>query len=233
VISANARGQMYPVNDLKDIPVVKPKEAGSYWEGIPHHMLNKTLVKAMSARGWVVMETRCFINATKTDIVLAYRVDVPSLPDQWVCARNSNNHGSFATGWGYVTKGGAPIATAGLLVSPKHTYNLDVPHVINAHLDKHLKRAHYYHNNLRDMQDTTFEESLMNSIILMTGKQRLLPWSHVGKLAEGMPYANIHKLLIKFGKLAAKSGPLVQLDRLCGFADLVRHARMNVIAAIA
>ena len=230
--------QQLTLEKLSKVKFKRPKNAGKYWQGIPHYdliwnILNHidTLNYTILDKQWIVDEGRiCLaLNKDKSDMVACLEISISSiqLPNGIIPSLgiiNSNSmRSSLKTYVGLVVKpanNGIVIASPFLKV--KHTIHLDLENLTEAIIStfhQKLKRAPEFIESLKTKELLTDE---INRILIEVGTKNIMPWSRIGQVIDNSGKWTAWKLLNAFSNITKQSPSFNQLEMLNRFRKLLQ-----------
>lgn len=232
-------GANVTLDELRDIPVERPANAGGTWRGIQHGELVDTLVDECRCRGWVVGDMQFSLAREKADLVGAVDVTIPDLivPD------------GITTGIGFMTSnarrkalrmyvGGTVqvchngLATGSIVLTKKHSRNTDLPDEIKRGLDRYLVAAKAIPAAVAELKEKPLTDRRAVDIVAQAGDKEFMPKKHLWDVireyhhpthpehGEGTGWA----LLNAFTMIVKRNPANRQMSQTDGFRQLILAA---------
>jgi hypothetical protein len=225
------------LDKLARLKVTTPKEAGRYWQPIRHIDLVTALHEEIEWRKWTHVKDVLSLSATGSELagVIHLRHPEISIPGVELCLGFLNSNSlrrrlKIAVG-GNVMVCHNGVVTGEVLLQHRHTINFDLKDEIREALDGYQKQAKGVLGVIKRWQEKEIKQSTVDSILMEVARERVLPWSHVGLVDHEYRFPR-HKdptfqartswaLLMAFTEVVKKSPPLVQMDRISRFRELL------------
>lgn len=227
------------LEDLKNIPVVRPERAGSRWQGIPHHDLAVTIHRELLDRGIGISGQLFGVDASKQTMVAGYSIEfpgelgIPRIDGQTYSLAVQNNNAmkyalTFAVGTVVlVCENG--VVTGDFVVKRKHTIGLDLSEVVSAGIDRFVSEARQVEHALQSLKERRLSRRQSDHLLMEAGRKKLLPFSLVGQVEREYQHPTHMEfaertgwgLLNAWNHVAKKLNPSRQISSIGGFRRML------------
>lgn len=235
-------GKSVTLKQLKKIEVVTPKRvldgvaSGKRWKGIQHAKLVQSILNGIAAKGWNVRGMQFALSNNHADMVGGFDLDIPKIPapkgqcfSLGLMTSNSMRRSLrlFVGTKIFICNNG--MATGEIVLAKKHTLYLNLDWEIEDSLGFYFEKAKEVKSIVKEMKQYELSEAKYEHILIEAGRQKVLPWSRLGKVdAE---YANPRfqefnqktcwGLYNAFTLIVQQSPPLFQMEKMNEFRKLL------------
>lgn len=232
-------GSRLGVDELRHIPVVRPAKAGTRWQGIQHHNLASTVLQSLHRRGIEVTDQTWAVDKTGSALVGGLRVQFPrdlGIPKvagmEYALGLRHDNamHQAltFAVGTQILVCLNGVI-TGEYVLCRRHTTGIDLEEEVSRGVTRFVEEAGKVKGVVQAMQNRYLTNPLVDQLLMETGRQRIIPWSHVGQVHDEyhhpthveLAQPTAWGLYNAFNHVIKKSNPVRQLRSLDRFRTLV------------
>lgn len=175
------------VDQLKGINMERPKRAGAYWQGIPHHDLTSALIDEVNSRGWKITEQAYAVSKDKADLAGAFTLEVKGLeaPEGQSLSLGFLTSNAMRRSLKMVvgTKVACcnnGMATGEIVLHKKHTSGFNLFKEIEEACDAYLIKAATIADTVKSLREQEIGEDDVDSILMEAGRSKLMPWSRIG-----------------------------------------------------
>jgi len=178
------------IEQVRDIPMVRPENVGRLWQGLPHGELVDTILEEVQGRGWVVSDKRFSVGHDGADLVGA--LDFASVGDL-----TPPEGISFALGFqtdnrcwralklfvgGEVTVCTNGLVTGEIILRRKHTIGLSIKEEICKAIDSYTVSAKCMSHHVESLRQRHLSNSQWEHIVMEAGRQGVIPGSRLLRL---------------------------------------------------
>lgn len=233
-------GENTTVEQLREIPLIRPESAGGQWQGLQHGELVSAILDEARCRKWVVNGSKFSVGARGADIVGAFDLSVPNMPapDGQTLSMgvvNSNSRKTAPTllvGTTVVvcTNG---MATGEIVLRNKHIKGFDLYDGIEKGFDEYKRKAGEIDKVVAKLKRTRMHIIEVEHALMQAGRDLLMPWSRIGKVDvvyRSKEHQKIHghgtawSLLNAFTSIVKQNRPWLQMKMMSGFRALLLGA---------
>lgn len=227
------------LEDLKTIPMVRPERAGTRWRAIPHYDLAQQLHFGLAKRGIAVTSEKWALDPTGQDLVGGFNVrlpeslgiDVPAGTDHALAVRHSNRLRfalTMSCGVSVVVCQNG-VLTGEWIVSRKHTLGVDLEQVVETGVSRFVDEVRGATQVVENLKAQRISSSRADSLFMESGRQKILPWSHLGQAYELYRHPRHEQFQLGTGwglmnavnEIVKKQNPARQLRSLGRFRELL------------
>lgn len=174
---------------LEKVELVRPDNAGAYWQGVPHHRLVDTIASEVEHRGIEIKNEEWHLFGNNARLVGKMDLVVPNaiLPEGMtfslgILHGNDLSHAlRFAVGaCVFVCSNG--IVTGDFIVKKRHTLNFDLDDVVCEGIDRYMEEVNQLDGFVRHLKETPMLAAETDRVLMEAGRQKLLPWSRIGNV---------------------------------------------------
>ncbi len=201
---------------------------------IPHALAFKELMRCADKFDWEIEKTHCAISKDilRLNSLIAIEFTCKSLPKidkarySFAILNGNDRHTAMRF------YGGLSAATfkAGVVLSDpevktRHTINADLQTTICMAMDVFNFEAASYKQEVAQLRKVKLKESDVQSLLFAAGRDKLMPWSRIGKIDSlywSKSCENLWQLLLCYGRIAQHNPPIQQCRQMFGFYSLVR-----------
>ena len=228
--------------DLRKIPVPVRPECSDRWKPVQHGDLADSIVTTLRKRGAEVLKERWTLTPNQQGLVgtvnlrLPEDLGIPSLDGmEYSLGAIHSNDGRHALK--FVAGTQIFICTNGMVVgdfvvSRKHTTGVSLDNVVDSGLDRYFETLRNTNNVIDGMKGLELNQERADNLLMEAGRNRLLSWSHIGKVADEYAKPTFEAfnertgwgLYNAFTYVAQKSSAEKQLSAITGFRNLTLDA---------
>jgi hypothetical protein len=225
---------------LKRVPLIRPKWARNFWQGIKHLDLVTAIRSECEQRGWATKEAVFSLSKDRADMAGTFRIEIPSveMPDDQrlelglLTSNAMRRTLKLVVGTRvFVCMNG--MVTGDVVLCKKHTTGFDLPEALHVAMDEYLEKVGRIPMMVKKMKDHTLIEAEVYEVLVETGRQGVMPWSLIGQVdwAYRNPAFTDFKprtswsLLNAFTQVVKKEPPLRQMDQINEFRQLLPVGR--------
>ena len=218
------------LTELKAIPLVTPKRAGSYWKGTQFGELLEVMLEIAKERNWYVENYGAVIDNTGKNtsgfLVVNFENDVPPKATKYAIGYKFGNDRRYRCRVfsGLVTSKGLGIVTSKTLLQNKATREKDLKEYMRKAFTSYKKRTGRIKKQIIEIKQRQLRISEVNSAVIHASKQGVLRWRDIGRVLEFYETHNQTTswgLYIAFSHVIADIPPLYQLERLHQFFKII------------
>ncbi len=230
-------GNNTTIEDLRQIPLVRPVDAGGRWKGIQHGELVDLIVADVEDRGWVLGESQFSVSNNGADMAGALSLAIPKMrrTEGLVLGlgilTSNNRHRAlslFVGGTVSVCTNG--LTTGEIVLHRQHTRCLDLRKQIQTALDYYTMAAWRIPKVVAGLRERELTEQEHEHVLMEAGRRGFMPWSRLGdvdweyyrprfggEFGEGNSWA----MLNAFSWVAKRNPPRRQMEQIDGFRKLL------------
>jgi hypothetical protein len=219
-------------------PVTKPARAGGYWRGLKHIDLVDGIQQEAENRGWDITKSTFALSKDKADLAATFSLaGVPKvkLPkgislELGLMTSNALRRMTRLTVGGTVAVCLNGLITGEVVMEKKHSKYFDLEAELKQGFNQYVTKAKLITDEVGSMQSWYISDNDALKILAETGRQHILPWSHIGMIDKlyNNPIHNEFKekttwsLLNAFTSVVKKSPPIFQMSRMLRFHNLLK-----------
>lgn len=228
---------------LHRIPVVRPRHAGRYWQGIQHGELVDTIISEAESRDWEILDSRFAVAGDGADLAGALWLKTPEVnaPQGQTLSlgmltsnRMTRKLRLYVGTVIAVCNNG--MATGDLLMNRRHTHRLELRDEIRRSLDEYVTKARQIGEISDRLRDRQLSDNEWSRILVEAGRRRIMAWSRLGQVDEEYrePRHDEHGRgtswtgLQAFTEIVKKDPPLRQMDSQNRFRQLLPVASRDL-----
>lgn len=235
------------LDKLKRVRLEPPANAGSYWQGVPHHELVQTILTEARRRDWEVLDMKFSLARHGADLAGAFQVRLPDVQAPkgqtlalGVLTSNARRRALTLLAGSVVTSCANGLVSGKILLQKKHTGALDLNRDIAESLDIYAAKARALPKLVSRLQARTLSKGQAAHLILSAGRQGIMPRTlllnvhqeyeepRFPEIGTGTAWA----LLNAFSHVNKASPPIQQLERLDAFRSMMdRFLKTETVAA--
>jgi hypothetical protein len=232
-------GNRLALDELRHIPVVRPEKAGARWQGVQHHVLATTILQTLSKRGIEVSQQTWAVDKTGSALVGGLQVQFPSymgVPDiegmRYSLGLRHDNAMQRALTFSVGTQ--VLVCLNGVITGEhvlcrRHTTGIDLAGEVGSGVDRFIEEAAKVKGVISALQNRYLTKTLVDHLLMEAGRQKLVPWSHVGQVHDEYHHPSHVEfaqptgwgLYNAFNHVIKKSNPVRQLQSLERFRTIV------------
>lgn len=230
----------YPVGreQLREMTIVQPKNAGRIWKGIQHGELVDAIANRLESNGIEVAGEQWYVagqNRERMSGSMSLRIpdlEAPAGMEFSLGLHHGNDMAhalKFAVGLRvFVCSNG--VVAGDFIVKRRHTNHFDLERVVNNGLDRYLEEIKEVRNTVDRMKERTYYTNHIPDEVLMdAGRNGLMPWSRIGQVDEEYRHPTFAEtadhsawgLYNAFTYVVQKCPPGHQIDAMSKFRELV------------
>lgn len=224
------------LDDIRAVPLLKPKNAGSYWEGISHGELINTLLQCLHDYGYKPFWPVYALSKDKADLAAAFHLSPSPLPAGLtlnIAVQTSNaRRRAVSLCVGLQIDAGGNFVSGDIPINRKHTNAFKLYDELMEGVKKFKEAADHLTETVEGYKSHLLSFDDIDLILMRAGRLKprtaKLPWDKIGWVSETMrtqfPKVSNRtswRLLQVYSWAAASSPPLRQLDILSKFRELV------------
>jgi hypothetical protein len=230
------KGEKLTLEQLHEIPLVRPKGAGPVWQGIQHGALVETLKDQALFMGWKVTEEVYSVSKGGTSLAGALALEIPGLPAPEgqtfsmgvLTSNNMERTLRLVVGTNvFVCHNGC--ATGQVVLRKKHTRNFDLAASLEDAFGKYREEAANVKTIVANLQHTPLTRTMEEAVLCEAGRQGIMCWSRIGEVDAEYhnPRFSDHgmgtswALLNAFTWVVKKNPPLEQMTQINAFRSLL------------
>jgi hypothetical protein len=232
-------GDSVSLDELREIPVIRPPRAGARWHGIRHYDLAFGILESLDMRGIEPVQTLWSVESRGQSFVGGVTV---RLPDRLGVAplagmeyalgiRHTNDlrHAlTFAVGARVLVCHNGLI-TGEFVLCRKHTSGINLDLEVDTGIERFVEEARGVGACVGAMRARSLTTRTSDHMLMEAGRRGLLPWSHIGRVQR--EYAaprhaelagrSAWSLYNAFTEVAKKANPRRQIRALGAFREIV------------
>lgn len=226
-----------PYATILKVSVKRPAIAKSYWQGLKHGTLVKSIKREIDLRGWTITDEVYTLSPNGSEMTGAIQLRIPDIKPVvgntfavgFSNANNTRRSVRIAVGSVvHVCQNGMVSGEFSLV--KKHTKGLDLEVELPGTFDQILKKAKKLHLDIQTLKELVIPTTYTVDHLLMSASRgKLLPWSHIGdvwKEWKDPTYPDFAprtawSLLNAFTHVVKKSNPLKQIHASAEFRELL------------
>jgi hypothetical protein len=225
-------------DELHEIEVVRPVNAGCVWKGVQHGELVDTIDRQLQAHGVQVTGESWFVSGqnkerlsgSMTLKIPGYEAPAGSEFSLGLHHGNDCAHAlKFAVGLQiFICSNG--MVSGDFVVRRRHTLHFDVNEVVGHGLDRYLESIDGVTRTVDSLKARAFwTDDEVDGILMEAGREGLMPWSRIGQVDAEYRHPTFEDhaqhsgwgLYNAFTYVVQKSPPGRQIDAMSRFRDLI------------
>ena len=176
-------------NELQQVKLIRPENAGARWRGIRHGELLDHFHDQADDRGWKMSDMQCSLSEDKYDLVGAFNLSIANLPvpegrSLSMGFMTSNNRKKtlrlFVGARIQICNNG--MATGEVVMNKKHTTGADWKTLMTASFDAYYHGAKHVESTVVELQQTELTPEKSESILMHAGRDGIVGWPTIGKI---------------------------------------------------
>lgn len=220
------------LEDLRKISCLHPKEAGAYWQGIPHGILIDTLFDLIDQRWlWHVSALALEVNNDGLDLVASMNLEIPehTPPDGMkfsIGLTTSNSRSRRLRIYSGVTIGTVGIVLGELMLCRKHVIGFDLRRELDQTLDDFVSASRSVPRAIGRLTDRVLDREEYHSLLMTAGRRHLMPWSRLGRIDVlcGPGAHTSWEVLVAFATVVQMNPTIKQMNQVHHFKQLLPTA---------
>jgi hypothetical protein len=171
------------LDELREIPVVRPDNAGQHWRGIQHGELVDTILDEVALRGWDVGEQQYSVHRDGADLVGAVDIlpggDIEAPPGVGFglgfMTSNARRRALklYVGGRVFVCNNG--MASGTIVCRKKHSLHTDLTGEIERSLDRYADEASKLTTMVACMRETHVDSGTVSDLLAEAGERDMMP----------------------------------------------------------
>ena len=229
-------GSNIRLNDLANVQLQRPENAGKDWQGIQHSRLTTLLVNNINQRGWEITGSRFSLSKDKADLAGAFslKIDNVETPEGMDLSLGFVTSNAMRKALTMVVGANVQVcnngmATGEIVMKKKHTRGFNLHEEINASLDQYQIKAGLIGETVDSLRRCDLSSKQSDEILMEAGRSNLMPWSRIGAVdkeyrkptfaehGRGTSWA----LLNAFTYTVKRNPALRQMDQMNQFRELL------------
>lgn len=230
--------------ELHDVQLVRPRHAGSRWQGIPHGELVDTMASEIEDRGWKILDQKYSLAGDGADLAGAFYLETPEVkaPEGQTLSLGFVTSNRMTKAYRLYVGSEIAIchngmATGEMLLRKLHTSRLDYRQAFRESLDDYVVKA----RGLAEFEERLRERDLVDrewcEILVAAARQGYMSWSGLGKVDkeyrepryEEHGYGTSWCGLQAFTEVVKQNPPMRQLRDINGFQKLLPKASRDLV----
>lgn len=168
-----------------------PKGAGKYWRGVSHREVVFSVLEEMRTRQWKLMTSKLAVSNDRLDLFGAFELSIPDLvmPEGQTLSLGIISSNAMRRRLRFVVGSNVLICSNGMVtgeivLSKKHTMNLNLYEELEGSLDDYLERAKRIPLLVEKLRERELSPVESEHILMEAGRAKLMPWHRIGKVDE-------------------------------------------------
>jgi len=221
---------------VRQIPLVRPNHAKSFWQGIPHGMLIDAVEDECRTRNWTIEKSQFSLSVDGADLAGAFqlRVNDVTLPVGqalelgFLTSNMMRRKLKLVVGTRvFVCNNG--MVSGDVVLCNKHTSGFDLFSALEGAMDTYHAKALELPGKIEALQQRELAPVEVEHLLVESGRQGIMPWSRIGQVDEEYrhPTFGDHAVPTSWGLLNAfthivkKCPTLTQMDQINEFRALL------------
>jgi len=232
-------GESKSTEELRDVPFHRPTKAGRRWQGIRHYDLATAVEAALLWRGIELQSEIWSVDQSGQSLVgginlqFPARLGIPAIDgmDYSLGIRHTNDLRyalTFAVGTQIIVCHNG-VVTGAFVLCRKHTSGINLVEEVERGIDRFVQEARKVPEVIDSLKARSLTRRQTDHRLMEAGRQRLIPWSHVGQVHheyEHPTHGEFAKrtgwgLYNAFNYIVKKGNPQRQLRALDRFREIV------------
>ena len=225
------------LEQLHDIPLVRPPNALSRWKGIQHGDLVEAIIGSVDDRGWAATDMQFAVGQDGARLAGAFDLALPELPapagldfSLGVLTDNCCERALRLYVGARVEVCNNGLATGVIVLRHKHTTKFDLREELAVALDDYWMSARNMETVVFGLKRCKLVGGQYEQILVEAGRRGLMPWSRLGNVDEEFCHPRFPDeigmgtswaLLNAFTWVAKRNPPHRQMDQINGFRELL------------
>ncbi len=229
------------LQEVGDVPLVTPSQAGPHWKGIPHYQLLNALLSEIEERGWTADKPRFSLTKNGAGLAGAFEIDVPKIgpPEGMrfalgILTDNAYERALRLYAGADVSVCNNGLATGQIILAKRHTKNFDLKGEIAMALDDYLVAIQKVGGIVDGLKNhKLLGGAVYEHLLIEAGRERLMPWSRLGKVdteyrnprfPDEIGTETSWALLNAFTWVVKRNPPYRQMDQINRFRQMLPTA---------
>lgn len=224
------------IDQARSTPLLRPKHAGRYWQGIPHTDLIDGILDECQGRRWKVLDTQFSLSADGADLAGAFRLEIRdvAVPEGQALELGFLHSNAMRRPLTIVSGTRVFICHNGMVsgehvLRHKHTSGFSLLTALEDGLDRYHTAVLDIPRQVTALQQRELAPVEVEHLLVEAGRQNLMPWSRIGQVDEEFRHPTFRDhavptswgLLNAFTHIVKKCPPLTQMDQIDGFRKLL------------
>lgn len=236
MINTNNYNPNVQIDDLKKCQVVRPKNAGTYWKGLPHYELVSGIQDEISDHGWDIEGVRLSVGNDGADLLGAFDVSFPDRPcvdgQTYSLGFTSSNARKrklrfFAGSRVEICSNG--MVSGEVLLEHRHVRNLDLYTSLSDVADQFYERSGQLKSDVKRLRSMGLSARHSDQLLMATGRAEIMPWSRLGMVVKEYDNPtfsefrerNAWSLMNAFTYIVKQNSPVKQINQILSFRNLL------------
>lgn len=230
------------LEQIRKVPLVRPLEAGQYWQGLRHGELLDAILDETHSRRWKVVESRFTLSTDRADLAGAIELEIPNteVPQGQrlalgILTSNARRHSLKMTVGSVVRVCQNGLVTGEIVMARKHTSGFDIHEEVEHAFDSYLDRVQDIPKLVSFWQHESMSYREVEHVLMEAGRKHIMPWSRVGLVDheyrnprfEEYGSGTVWTLLNAFTFIVKRNPPLQQMEQINKFRELLPSPKIN------
>ncbi len=224
------------IEEVRTIPLVRPKNAGKFWKGIPHGDLINSILNESERRKWIIIKDRFSVSDDGADMAAAFDIILPDLESPegtqfalGILANNKRERALRMYAGATITVCRNGFVSGEILLNKKHTTQFDLEDGIEKSLDEYFISIRKMSDIINSLRNHVLSEFEYSYIMIEAGRKKLMPWSRIGEVDKEYRNPSFSEweqwsswaLLNAFTYVAKRNPPRKQMDQINKFREML------------
>lgn len=224
------------LEQLKKIPLLRPANAGSVWQGIKHSDLVDAITDECSSRRWKITASHLTLGKDQADLAGTFQLEIEGIDmpkgqalELGFLTSNAMRRALKLVVGSRVFVCNNGMVSGDIVLCKKHTTKFDLFAALTGACDEYRERAAQVPKLVKSLQQRILCSDEVDHILCEAGRQGIMNWQRIGLVDAEFrepTYAEnggqtSWALLNAFTHIVKRCPPLQQMDIMGAFRELL------------